>query len=316
MNPAARLNAGLVINPRAWTNQRWPERRRALRGAFARLGEVVETEDAEVLPELFGRWCAEGKELVAISGGDGTVHAVVNALLDAWTDRALPRLLLLHGGTVGIATRAAGDAPLRQIDAVARGCDRLPTRRVEPLVVDGRVAFNFGLGFFADLPAEFVRRGARGPGAVRDLGFRALASALVGGPLARRALRGWAGEARCDGEPRGSGHLAGLYASALDGGALPHLRGFSRAPRPRGHVRVVTVDAERREVIASLVPFALGLGRGVATGVRVEAARELSLAPAEGGVYMVDGEIQPLDGPLRVTAGPPLDVVVTRRERR
>ncbi|MFN7142785.1 MAG: hypothetical protein ACK4YP_03345, partial [Myxococcota bacterium] len=149
-----------------------------------------------------------------------------------------------------------------------------------------------------------------GPGAVFDLAFRSPPSSLVGGPLARRALRGWAGEARCDGQPRGRGHLAGLYASALDGGALPHLRGFTRAPRPCGHVRVVTIDADRHEVMASLIPFALGLRRGVAKGVCVEAARELSLTPAEDGVYMVDGEIVPLDGPLRVTAGPPLDVVV------
>ncbi len=301
--------AGLVINPYAWTNQRWPDRRRALRGAFAPLGEVVETEDPGALPELLGRWCAEDKQLVAISGGDGTVHAVVNALLDVWTDRALPRLLLLHGGTVGVATRVPGTEPVRQVAALARRGGAVRTRRVEPLLVGGRVAFNFGLGVFADLPAELLRSGDRGPGAVRALGLRTLASALAGGPLAARALAGWKGRVRCDGAPRGSGRLAGLYASALDMG-LPGLRGFDRAPRPAGHLRVVTVDAGRRELVVSLVPFALGLRWGVAEGVRVESVRTLELQPSAPGLYMVDGELAPLVGPLQVTAGPALDVVV------
>ena len=55
MSPLRGGRAGLVVNPRAWANARWPARRRALARAFAPLGEVVETEDAAVLPALFAR---------------------------------------------------------------------------------------------------------------------------------------------------------------------------------------------------------------------------------------------------------------------
>ncbi len=311
--PGEPLRAGLVINPRAWANRARPWQRRALRGAFAPLGEVVETDDAEVLPALLGRWRDEGKQIVAISGGDGTVHEVVNALLLAWAGRPLPSLMLLHGGTMGVAARSAcAEAPLRQVNALgrarARG-DPLHTRSMETLRVGDRVAFNFGLGLFAELPAEFDRRGARGPGAVRDLGLRTLASALVGGRLATRALSGWQGEARCDGTLLGHGRLAGLYATALDHAALLHMRGFEVADRPAGHLRVVAIDAGRLEVVRSLAPFALGLRRGVAPGVRIVATQVIELRPSGPWRYVLDGELHTASGPLRIEVGPVLEVL-------
>ncbi len=293
--------AGLVINPWAWANARWPDRRRALARAFAPLGEVVETEDAAALPAIFRRWQGEGRDLVAVCGGDGTVHAALNALVGAWGP-TLPRLLLLHGGTFGVTTRGCGTTPVRLVEALAAGAP-VRTRRVEPLCVGDRFAFTFGLGLFADLPAEFVRRGARGPGAVRALGATTIASALVGGRLAARMLRGWEGIARCDGRPRGAGHLAGLYAAALDTRLpLPALWG---APRPAGHVRVLTVDAWPGALRTGLV----ALGRPDAA-VHLDTVRVVEVNPSRPAFYMVDGELAPLDGALRISTGPVLEVVV------
>lgn len=309
--PEGPLRAGLVINPQAWANRHRPAHRRAIGGAFAPLGEVVETSDPAVLPALLARWCEEGRQLVAVSGGDGTVHAVVNALLAVWAG-PLPRLMILHGGTMGVAARAVcAGAPLRQVTALGRACARgepLPLRHVETLRVGDRVAFNFGVGLFAALPAELYRHGARGPAAVRGLGARALASALVGGTLATRALEGWRGQVRRDGEPLDPEHLVGLYATALDR-ALLHLRGFDTSRRPHGHVRVLSVDATRGELVRSLVPFALGWHHGVTPGVRVEAPRAMELEPVEPARYVMDGELHTWEGPLTIQAGPVLEVV-------
>jgi hypothetical protein len=307
------LRAGLVINPHAWSNRRRPAQRRELGAAFAPLGEVVETGDAAQLPALLGRWSAEGVRLVAVSGGDGTVHAVINTLLAVWAG-PLPRLLLLHGGTMGVAAHAVcTGAPIRQVTAVQRACargDPLPVRPVETLRVGGQVAFNFGLGLFAALPAELERSGVRGPAAIRGLGAGVLASTLVGGSLATRALRGWHGNVRRDGETLGKGHLAGLYATTLDGAALLHLRGFEASARPAGHLRVLFVDATRQELVRSFVPFALGWPGGVTPGVRVAPVRVLELEPYEAARYALDGELHTWEGPLTIEAGPVLEVVV------
>lgn len=312
-DPGGPLRAGLVVNPVAWTNRTYPEYRRALGHAFAPLGEVVETPDPALLPALLRRWRDEGVQILAVSGGDGTVHAVVNALVPVWEGRPLPRLVLLHCGTMGVTPRAAcARSPLRQLASLRRAQalgEPLPTRSLQTLRVGDLVAFNFGLGVFADLPAELSRRGRRGPAAVRGLGVEALTSALVGGPLATRALRGWHGDALQDGEALGHGHLTGLYATALDRSPLLHLRGFAVAARPAGHVRVMSMDVSRWELLRSLVPFALGWRRGVTPGVRVEAARVVDLRPVTPACYLVDGELHPWEGPLRIEAGPVLEVV-------
>lgn len=292
--------AGLVINPRAWANSRSPTRRAALRRAFAPLGEVAETDHPDELPLLLRRWRRERVALVAISGGDGTAHATLNALLDAWDGASLPALLFIHGGTIGVATHLCPH-PAVTLARIATGRP-VPLRLVEALQVGQRAAFTFGVGLFAELPAAYAEAGARGRWAVRWFGLRCALSAVLSGPLSARMLRGWRGEVRLDGASRGACTLAGLYASTLDHGALPRLPGFDRPRRPAGHLRVVALPSAA-EAAASIAPLATG------HPARVELPTRVDLVPAEPGIYMVDGEVLPFEGALSITAGVRLRVV-------
>lgn len=297
----ARGRCALVVNPFAWTNLRSPERRRVLARAFAPLGDVVETEDPAALPALFARWKAEGRDMIGVCGGDGTVNAAVNALVAVWGGEPLPRLLLLHGGTYGLVTRTFGADPVRLVAALAAGAPAC-LRRVDVLTVGDRLAFTFGVGLFAALPAEFVRRGARGPAAVRSLGLSATASALFGGALARRILRGWPGEARLDGRARPA--EAGLYVASVD--APLHLPAVDAVERPAGWLRVLRVaGGPAGGGFARLARCAVGLG-GAVTG---EAARCVEVRPEGPVAFMVDGEVGVLGGLTRVCVGRGVEVV-------
>jgi diacylglycerol kinase family enzyme len=309
---------GLLLNPKAGANARRPEERRALARAFAPLGEVVELDEAGALVKLFTRWRAEGKELVALCGGDGTMHRALNAMRRAWAGAPLPALLLLHGGTTGIAAKAVGGAsPLAAITALGEALSRgapLGEERLTTLDFGGHLGFNFGLGLFASIPAEFARRGERGAGALKRFAVDLLKSALFGGELASRAVESFSGEVALDGARVVAGRaagapLAGLYASALDRNALADLRGFYRAARPEGGFRALLVDAGPRQILGGLVPFARGWSFGVPDGVSTRPARELVIRPRAPTYYMADGEFYPLSGPLRLTAGPCLRIV-------
>lgn len=304
---------GLIVNPNAHANRN--ERRRdALRRAFEPLGEVFESTDLAELRPTVARWQREGRHTVAISGGDGTLHHVLAALRAGWTG-PLPRLMLLRGGTMAIAyDEIGGPDALVAIDAVRRAVDRgaqLPTCTLATLSTPAGLSFNLGLGVFADLPYEVQKRRASGRSAVHRLIARAAASVAFGGRFAARALTGFRGEVWVDDEPTGFVGLRGLYACTLDRCALPALRGFYRAGRPKHHFRVLSVACGARRVLASAVPFAIGVRAGVDPGIDVRAARRIEIRPIARTRYMADGEIYALDAPLRVQAGPVLDVIDT-----
>ncbi|QLK26530.1 diacylglycerol kinase family lipid kinase [Natrinema zhouii] len=107
---------------------------------------IVETERAGHAIDLAARTAADGVDLLAVCGGDGTVHEAVQGLVaaDALEDVAL---CIIPAGTANIAASALGIEHLRDGFAAA---DRGETKRIDLGMADGEP---FVLSAIAGLPA-------------------------------------------------------------------------------------------------------------------------------------------------------------------
>ena len=147
---SAPVRVGLLLNARARRLRRGRDRE-ALAELLPEAHAVVETPDlASVRRALATLLCVRGANVLAVAGGDGTVHHAVNALLELSREAELltgvrpplPRLLILNGGTLNIVGRtiAIHGPPrttlhrfLRYFDAIP--LSRLPARRLPLLEV-------------------------------------------------------------------------------------------------------------------------------------------------------------------------------------
>lgn len=111
--PSAKVRAGLLLNPKARRLRR-PGDRADLAHLLGDRDAWVETQDLASLRRALAQLlCVHGANVLAVAGGDGTVHHVVNALVgltreaEAVTGERppLPRLLILNGGTLNIVGR-------------------------------------------------------------------------------------------------------------------------------------------------------------------------------------------------------------------
>ena len=118
--------------------------------------ELLQTGHPGHATELAARAVADGAEVVAVLGGDGTVNEVVNGLRDA--DAALA---LLGGGRVNVLARGLG-LPASPDRATPRLLELLATgaRRRVSLGVAGERCFalNAGLGLGGAIVREVERR--------------------------------------------------------------------------------------------------------------------------------------------------------------
>jgi len=112
-SPSARVRVGLLLNPRA-SRLRNPNDRARLCNLVGGRDAWVETQDlASVRRALAFLMCVRGANVLAVAGGDGTVHHAVNAILALSLEAqartgiqpTLPRLLILNGGTLNIVGR-------------------------------------------------------------------------------------------------------------------------------------------------------------------------------------------------------------------
>jgi Diacylglycerol kinase catalytic domain len=331
--PDAPVRVGVVVNPRARVVRAGGQALAASVVAAAGSGLVRETRDVEALrATLAGLLGSEGVNVLAVLGGDGTVHTVINELLalthtvgeERGAPPPLPRLLVLQGGTLNIVGRTLGTLgpPARSL---ARFCAayggaplaRVPSRplpllRVESAAFGRRFGFVFGSEMVRHVLELYDEFGG-GHGGLSKLlfeGFRgyALQSAFwrrerwrldpPGSPL---VVAHAGGQAEL-------GRYAAAVASTVDlaiaGGALRALG------RPEGagafSLRVIT---ETRAV--ALVKMAPGLmiGRPLGGTLDVGAATAMRLE----GSFTLDGEVFPRvamgEGALSVEIAAPLDAV-------
>src|SRR5579871_3462488 len=99
---------GLITNPRSRANVRDPSKTRKLGYLIGSHGTAEATTS---LDDLY-RVCEELKrariDVLAISGGDGTLHHTLTAMIKTWGDQELPQVAVLRGGTMNTVANSLG----------------------------------------------------------------------------------------------------------------------------------------------------------------------------------------------------------------
>jgi len=147
-----RSGIGVVVNPHARRNR---DPRRVV-GGFERIlgddGVVVTSPSRRSLLRIAEVFHRSRIDVLAISGGDGSVGFTLDAFEEIYGDEPLPRVLPLRGGTmntiansVGVP-RLSGTSLLARLAARHRGGNRLASSRRVAMRVEDRLGFLFGTG--------------------------------------------------------------------------------------------------------------------------------------------------------------------------
>ncbi|MEZ4317259.1 MAG: diacylglycerol kinase family protein [Myxococcota bacterium] len=315
------LRVAVIASPKSGANRRNPRRLEQLAslcddaGARFLAPSTLEALEAEVaaLPEI---------DVLAINGGDGTLHRVLTAAVRA-LGADLPEVAILPGGTMNIAANSSGwlGEPVSALQRVlayaeARGEARggaggLERRRHWLLHVDERwYGFLWGNGLIARFLEVYEE--VDDPTAARAASIlaRGSASAVVGGPFAKRLTRRWHGEVEVDGEVLERSDWLAVAAGTVEQIGLG-FRPFRFVQDHPGQMHAVGLGC-------SIGRFARELPRVyrrqalVADGNVERAARRLVLRSDERATYMVDGDFHRGGNELVVEVGPSLDLLVPR----
>jgi len=150
----SRLKAALLSNPTSRFNRRHlAEVRRRIDGA-ANIRHV-ETQHIDDVAAALADLAMEDTRVIAINGGDGTVHLVLSALMNGDAFREPPIVAVLPGGTTNMTARDLNGGAVRFFDALERFIARAPDahgaqpRHVLQVRQSGaadRYGFFFGMG--------------------------------------------------------------------------------------------------------------------------------------------------------------------------
>ena len=280
---------------------------------IGRNGRVFAPQTLQELDEVAALMRASPPEVIAVHGGDGTLHRLLTALGRTFGSAPLPPFAILGGGTMNVVSASLGIREeaklfLTSLVGALRAGKPLETIRRRSLHIGDMLGFIFGNGLMANFLTEYYGTGSYGPARAAWLLTRAAGSAVVNGPFMQRLFKRFEGTVEVDGEPLDRTSFVGVGAATVREVGM----GFKLNHRADD-------DPERFGVLAiharpvALIPdfWSVHAGRGIAPGHAFSAvASTLTITPKEENMpYTVDGDLYKAEGPLTIGLGPHVSFV-------
>lgn len=299
---------GVVVNPRAAGNRGRPDTAARLAAVVGSDGEVVETPNLEALDATLGQFHERGFEVLAVSGGDGSLCHAISRAVGVWGEDHLPTFVALRGGTINNVARTVG-GPSRPEAFLGKVMSNYRSRRTfttmdRPLLrVNGEIYGSIvGAGLITHFLEEYYEGRNPGPMSAAGILLRCGVSWLGGGEYIRRIVPTLAGRAECDGEALSYEKFTLVLASSVRHIGLG-VQPFYLSGRKRGYFHVLTGRPTPGQLLSRLARFRRGFPAGLDT-LYDNIARHFRIEFAEPQSFTVDGELFPSVRVLDIEAGP------------
>ena len=310
----------VFVNPGSRANRKDPGCADRFAKILGDCGRVAAPPSLEELAEEARRTAAESPSVIAIHGGDGTLHRTLSALIAAYAERPLPPVAILPGGTMNVVAASLGirvkpESLLAELAAAERVGAKLATIHRRCLRVGSDYGFIFGNGLLTNFLEEYYARGKYGTRRALWIIFRILLSVLTRGRYARRIFRRFHGKVRVDGNPLPHTQLTSLGAATVSEIGF-RFKLHHRADDDPDRMGGLAIHAAPLSLLFDLLDVRLGRGLSTKRATSFVASR-LSIEPEdknpedknEESAYTLDGDLYSSHGPLTVEMGPALEIV-------
>ena len=304
---------GIIHNPHSRINQRHPDLVHDLERSLGHEGLLRQSTSLELLEEIIYEFMRLKIDIVAISGGDGTLHQTLTEFVSAYADEPLPRFIILRGGTMNTVSDSInhkGDALWVLEKALSRIQTAKPfTEFEQPLVrANNKYGFIFGTGVITRFLSRYYASQERGKSLAMRMLIGMIGSALSKSGYASQIFQNSEFRVQVDGNDIDGDSFSFVLGSTIKGFPL----GFKPTPRAyeqKGAFHLIVSIARP----ASLIPKipALWLGRDIHhpdfqfNGP----ASSITIIPNGNLPWMLEAEIYEADAPIEVTVGPTITFI-------
>jgi diacylglycerol kinase (ATP) len=303
----------VFVNPGSRANRRDPGCADRFAKILGETGRVAAPAGLDRLDDEARRAAAEAPSLIAIHGGDGTLHRTLSALIAAYGTTPLPPIAILTGGTMNVVASSLGiranpETFLAEIVAAERSGAQPPTIHRRCLRVGDHHGFIFGNGLLSNFLEEYYARGSYGAWRAIWVALRTVVSLITTRRYARRILRRFCGLLTIHGAPLPRRQLTGIGAATVTEVGF-RMKLHHRADDDPDRMGGLAIHGGALALLLDVLDVRLGRGLSPKRATSF-VATQLTIAPdAPESTYTLDGDLYTHQGPLTVQVGPVLNVI-------
>lgn len=302
---------GVISNPNSRMNRRRPVICEELKLVVGTDGIVRETSTLAEIDGVVREFCSRDIEILAVNGGDGTLHHTLSHLIPIYSaaGKPLPSIVMLCGGTMNTINRSfrgmrgSPGSILSRVVEKFRRKEKFKYVERHTLVVNGEEhCFIFGLGLAASFLKLYYEGRTTGPLKAVYVLARAVVSTLWWGAYAQRIFERVRARVIGDEVPSPYENYTVLIASTVSEIGL----GFSplgRTLSAPGKVQVIAAAVNPLGIVSQLQR--IYFGTRIRGAVYDELVKSFTIDLKQDGYdFMLDGEVKPAPRHITVQVGP------------
>ena len=335
---------GVIFNPRSGKNVHDPRAASRLERTLGDHGVVREAKSIDELYRVAEDFKRLDIDVLGISGGDGTNGTTITGFLDVYQGNAIPYIALLRGGTMNTVANSVGvdrGKPDKMLDRLCRAyvaraarplqnverhvmCIQADNARmhgggkssVPPLGM--KYGFNWGTGVVCGYLAEYYAMGETEEGMTPQPGpvvaaktlLRAVGSTFVRGEMIRRMAEPFRGTVELDdGMVWEERDYLSVAAGTIDQIGL-NFRPFYRYGEREGAFHILGIHTSPSGFVKQLPRIWRAAPMRPGHTYEAIATRATIRSPSSPMRYMIDGDLYECGGPISVSIGPRVRIVV------
>jgi diacylglycerol kinase (ATP) len=303
---------GLISNPYSRKNRKNPARLQKLINAAPDKDLVKLPVSYEEMEAAITYFKNRKIDILAINGGDGTVHVALCSLMKIYGDKPLPKLAILKGGTMNqTATnlRVKGNSLsiFKRVTVGYAEGRKLRTKKVSLLKANEKYGFIFGNGAVCSFMDVYHKSGDPSPLVAGKALLSTVGSILVRGRIYKEIFTPTKQTITVDGFCFGtSPYLTPLITTIPEFGLGFEVMHRAKCDHRKAHMLAFHNGAR----ITAQIPrawFGLSIPPDVADDT---IGKKFHIDCEKPFKYTLDGDFYSCSGKLKIETGPVMDIIV------
>lgn len=304
---------GVILNPFSKKYKKNPEKAQRMGFIVGDKASCKATQDLQDLRRVAEEFKSRDIDILAISGGDGTIHCSLTTFIQIYGDKPLPKICLLKGGTVNtIASnlKIKGSSEKILSDLLVKYHEDIPfeTQSLQVTKINDEYGLIFGIGTANRFMEAYYENGTPSPTHAAVLLMKCVSSSLVNGEFTRKMFAPFEAEVEMDGIKWPFNNYSNILTASIVNVGLGSKVMYQLIDNPYAFQAIGT-NCTPRHLGKQVAKFYFGKPKN-SPHIIEQAGKKLTIKLKKPIHYMIDGDMKSTSDYFELTTGPHLTVVI------
>lgn len=305
---------GVVLNPFSKKYKRNPDKLDQMAFIIGDKASCRPTEDLDDLHRVADEFKSRDVDVLAISGGDGTIHCTLTEFIKVYGEKPLPKIYLLRGGTLNTIAATLGirgntENLMSNLLIRYHEDQKFEVKKLRLTKINDSYGCIFGMGLVYNFMEEYYKNPNLNALIAAKVLTQAISSAILHGKMSQRLFRRFDAEVIVNGKPWPYANYAALFSGSIRQLGL-EFNVFNSMLTQNEKIHAMGISMTPRELVPYVKRMHDGLPMTNVDGIIEEAAETMEIHCAEPMPFTIDGDMIEGVRDFYVTPGPELTVLV------